>query len=299
MFRPIWMLAFCIAASDEPEPVAMVLGVQGEMKLRRMDLLRDGDEVKVPSPGGLRLVFLSDGHREAVGPGVAVRITGSGATPTEAVRREPGRIPAGQLDGLRGLAASARSGVARIRDIGSPPAPIAPMDGAVVPTDRPAFAWEPVRGVREYQVQVFRGETDRGGNPVWSGRTTGARLDFPGDRAPLERDEAYTWTVSSPGREIVARGRFEVASEEGAREIEAIRKSSGGADSSDRLLAALLLETNRVYDDSHRLFQGLAKELPAEPWVLLGLARHVARSGRIEEALELEKRALSLASNTR
>src|SRR5262249_36812698 len=70
-----------LAASDEPEPVAMVLSVKGDVKLRRMDLLRSGTEVRVPASGSVRLVFLADGHRETLNPGGTVRITESGGTP--------------------------------------------------------------------------------------------------------------------------------------------------------------------------------------------------------------------------
>ena len=57
------------AASDGPEVAAMVLNVQGDVKLRRMDLLRAGALVRVPASGSVRLVFLTDGHREELSPG--------------------------------------------------------------------------------------------------------------------------------------------------------------------------------------------------------------------------------------
>lgn len=48
MSRQIWALLLFFAASDDSRPVAMVLSVQGDVKLRRMDLLRNGDRVRVP-----------------------------------------------------------------------------------------------------------------------------------------------------------------------------------------------------------------------------------------------------------
>src|SRR5690349_15241395 len=102
-----WTLTLVLAASEGPEPVAMVLSVQGDVKLRRMDLLRSGDEVRVPMPGRIQLVFLADGHKETLGAGATVRITPSGGTPAQAVRREAAQLPRSQLDGLRTLAASA------------------------------------------------------------------------------------------------------------------------------------------------------------------------------------------------
>ena len=108
------------AANDDREVVAMVLSVRGDVQLRRMDLLRPGDQVRVPASGGARLVFLADGHREQLDPGATFKITKSGGTPANAVKREKTNLPPSQLDGLRGLAASARAGVSHVRDVGSP-----------------------------------------------------------------------------------------------------------------------------------------------------------------------------------
>src|SRR5262249_27000387 len=136
-----WALTWVLAASEEPEPVAMVLSVQGDVKLRRMDLVRTGDEVRVPLPGRIQLVFLADGHKETLGPGVTVRITSTGGTPAQAVQREAVHLPRSQLDGLRTLAASARAGVSHIRDLDAPPLPISPIEASTVLTERPNFIW--------------------------------------------------------------------------------------------------------------------------------------------------------------
>jgi hypothetical protein len=290
-----WVTVACIGVNEEPKPVAMVLSVQGATKLRCMDLLRTGDEVRVPKPGGLRLVFLADGHKETLGPGVAVRITGSGAAPAEAVRREDTRISGGPLKGLRALAASARSGVSRIRDVEAPPLPASPIDGSIVLGSRPAFTWTPVRDVAEYEIRLFRGKTDRKESLRWSVRASGDHLDYPGDQPALDRGETYTWIVSTPRKDVVAKGSFAVATAEDARAFDPIQNWSKSPDTSDRLLAAMIFEARQVYDESNRLFEELAKELPAEPWVLLASARHFARRGLIGEALDREKKALSLA----
>jgi hypothetical protein len=291
----ILTLALLLAASDEPEPVAMVLSVSGDTKLRRMDLLRPGDEVRVPVKGSVRLVFLADGHRETLSAGNTVKITSAGGTPADAVTREKPSVPAGQVDGLRTMAASARGGVLRARGAFAPPLPLSPINGATVPGNRPTFEWAPSRNTASHVIQLFRGETDRRENLVWSGSSSKERLDFPEGRQALERGETYTLKVVAGDNETVAQGTFTVATAEQAHEFESLRKLSESLDKSDRLLAAMLYESEQVFGDSHRLFESLAKELPEEPWLILASARHLARLGRVEEAKDRERQALTLA----
>jgi hypothetical protein len=291
-------LTLLLAASDEPEAVAMVLSVQGDVKLRPMDLLRSGDEVQVPSSGGVRVVFLADGHRETLNPGRKVRITESGCMPAEAARREKSKVPTGQLDGLQTLAKSARAGVSRVRDADAPQVPVSPITEAVVLSDRPDFAWTAAQGAEQYELQLYRGEVDRKDNAVWSSRAASEQCEYPKARSALDRGEIYTWKVVAHGKDIVAKGKFTVATKEEVHDLDAVKKLSRSPDVADRLLAAMLFEADSVYDESHRLFESLVKELPKEPWVLLASARHLARLGRTEEAKKMEKQALTLAAGT-
>ncbi len=290
-------LSFLVTQSDEPEPVAMVLGVQGDVKLRRMDPLRPGDQVRVPASGTVRLVFFADGHRETLKPGRTVKIAEAGGTPVDAVIREKTKLPASQLDGLRTMAASARAGVSRVRDVGAAPLPVSPISESIVLSDRPAFAWAPVNDAEWYDVHVFRSEGNQKENLVWSTRVRNARIGYPKDRDALRRGEVFTWKVVERGK-VVAKGKFTVATEEEAGDFEPVRKLSQSADISDRLLGAMLFETGQVFDESHRAFESLVKELPNEPWVLLACARHLGRLGRVEDAKTMEKRARALASGS-
>ena len=176
---------------------------------------------------------------------------------------------------------------------------MSPIDTSIVLSDRPIFAWTLARDARECDLQLFRGETDRTENLLWSTRVSMEHGEYPKDRRALERGETYTWMVLTLRKDVVAKGRFTVATEEHAREFESIQKLSRSPDPSDRLLAAMLFEASQVYDESHRLFESLAKELPAEPWVLLASARHFARRGLTDEALSREKKAFALARNSR
>jgi hypothetical protein len=291
-------LTLLLAASDESEAVAMVLSVHGDVKLRPMDLLRSGDEVQVPASGSVRVVFLGDGHRETLNAGAKVKITESGGTPAEAVMREKTKLPTSQVDGLRTLAESARAGVSRVRDVDAPPPPVSPIAESIILSDRPDFAWTTVRGVEQYEIQLYRGEADRKDKAFWSARAAMEQCEYPKDRPALGRGEIYTWKVVVHGKGIVAKSKFTVATEEEIHDLDAVKKLSQSPDVADRLLAAMLFEANLVYDESNRLFESLVKELPKEPWVLLASARHLARLGRSEEAKKRETEALMLVGKS-
>jgi hypothetical protein len=291
--------ALLLPGSDDPEPVAMVLFVQGDVKLRRMDMLRSGDVVRVPASGSVRLVYFADGHCERLKPAATVTITETGGSPAEAVKREKAKLPASHLDGLRSMAASARAGVSRVRDPAAAPLPLSPIHGATVLNDRPTFVWMPVPGVAVYSFRIFLGDTDREENLSWSESSAKANCDFPKSREGLKRGETYTWKVVARENEVVAQGTFTVATAEQAEDFEAVRKLAESADKSDRLLAAMLYEGGKVYGDCHRLFESLAKEMPAEPWVMMASARHLSRTGQFEEAERREKQALSLVGKPR
>jgi hypothetical protein len=100
-------------------------------------------------------------------------------------------------------------------------------------------------------------------------------------------------------QDVVAKGMFMVATEEEARDFDAVKKLAQSPEIADRLLAAAVFEAGLVYDESHRLFERLVKELPKEPWVLIASARHLGRLGRTHEAMRMEKQALSLAEGAR
>jgi hypothetical protein len=295
MLASILALVSLLRADEPPEPVAMVLTVQGPLKLRRMDLLRPGDEVPVPPLGGVQILFLRDGHKETLKPGFTIRITDSGGAPAEAVQREKTALPKTQLNGLRTLAASARAGVARIRDVRAPPLPEAPINDATVLSDRPTFVWAKGENAGEYVLQLFPGDTVRADQLLWSERLRKPELAFPKGRQGLERGETYTWRVLSSGKNVITQGRLTVATKSQARDFEPVQRLAGSKEVSDRLLAAMLFEASHVYDESNRLFESLAKEMPAEPWVLLASARHLGLLGRTDEAASLEKKALMLA----
>ena len=279
----VMMLSLLLAADDEPEAIAMVLCVHGDQKLRPLDFVRLGDEVRVPAKGNVQLVFLGDGHRETLSAGKTVKITESGGTPAEAVKREAAKLPARRLEGLKAIRASARAAVSRVRDLGIPPLPVSPISRSVFLGVRPEFAWAPIQYAEAYDLQLFRGEVESKESLVWSTRTTKDHCAYPKERTALERDEIYTWKVLTQGKEIAAKGMFMVATEDEARDFDEIKKLSMSTAVGDRVLAAAIFEAGLVYDESNRLFEGLKKELPKEPWLLLAHARHLARLGVLKK----------------
>jgi hypothetical protein len=256
MFHLPLLLALSLPVEDKSEPVAMVWSFQGDTKLRRLELLRAGDEVVVaPARGSVRLVFLADGHTETLQAGATIRITKSGGAPAEAVKYEKTRLSKGQLNGLRSLAGSARSGVERIRDPNVPPPPVSPIHGATVLGDQPGFVWNVVPDVTEYDIQLFCGETEHKKNLVWSERVRKTALAFPKGYQALDRGATYTWKVVARDGHVVSRGNFTVATKQQVEDFGPLQKLSESKEVSDRLLAAMLFEAGRFYDESHRLLE--------------------------------------------
>jgi hypothetical protein len=223
-----------------------------------------------------------------------VKIAKTGGTPASAVKRERSKLSANQLDGLRTMADSARAGVSRVRDLGEPPLPSSPINGATVRSDRPTFRWTADQEVDGYTVQLFRGDSDRKEKLLWAEHSAKEQLEFPKGQQRLERGESYTWNALAREKRVVAQGTFTVATKEQADDFGPIETLSRSRDKSDQLLAAMLFEAAQCYDDSHRMFERLAKEMPAEPWVILATARHLARAGRAEEATAREGQARKL-----
>jgi hypothetical protein len=277
----------------------MVLSVQGDIKLRPMDMLRSGELVRLPASAKVRLVFLADGHRETLNPGGTIEMTPSGGKPDHAVKRENTKLSPSQLDGLKTMAASARAAVSLARDPGPAPPPLSPIASGFVLQDRPSFAWAALPGSREYEIKLFRGVTDQKESLVWSVKSPKEHLEYPKAQPALARGETYLWEVSVAGQGLVAMGTFTVASSEQASDLEPIRKLSQSTELSDRLLAATVFEAALVYDESSQLFEDLARQLPAEPWVLRASARHLARLGKTDEARSREKKALELSGRKR
>jgi hypothetical protein len=215
------------------------------------------------------------------------------------VKLEKEKVPASRLDGLRAMAASARAGVSRVRDLGAAPRPVSPISGSIVLSVRPELAWIGIQDVESYDVQLYRGEVESKESLVWSARAAKDHCEYPKERPALERDAIFTWKVLTPGKEVVAKGMFMVATEEEARDFDEVKKLSQSREVADRVLAAALFEGGLVYGESHRLLESLVKELPKEPWLLLARARHVGRLGRTQEGMRLEKQALALAGAAR
>ena len=172
-----------------------------------------------------------------------------------AVKCEKTKLPPGQLDGLRALAASARAGVSRVRDVGAPALPDTPIAESIILSDRPDFAWVPVGGVKPFEVRLFLGETVRQEKLVWSARAAQENMEYPKDRPPLVRGEIYTWTVTVPQEGVITKGTFTVATKDQVDDFEPVRKLSRSPEKSDQLLAAMLFEASQVYGDSHHMFK--------------------------------------------
>jgi hypothetical protein len=165
---------------------------------------------------------------------------------------------------------------------------VAPAGTAVL-TDRPTFRWSAFRGADAYTVAVY----DPDLNPVAeSGRVMGTTWQ---PRRPLRRAILYRWEVTAlKGTEELAKApsppapdaRFQVVSQQKARELEGARRAHRGShlvlgvlyaeagllDDAERELAALQ-QANSGSDLARDLLvqvRALRKPAPAEPSALPG-----------------------------
>jgi hypothetical protein len=130
---------------------------------------------------------------------------------------------------------------------------LAPM-GTVVLTDQPVFRWTPLPGATTYVVSIFDEHFEK---VAESPAVTGAEWRAS---TPLPRGKVLNWQVSATVRGTsihapkppAAEARFEVASQEVAGRIEAIRRDHPG----NPLLMAVLYANAGALDDAEEALHG-------------------------------------------
>ena len=136
----------------------------------------------------------------------------------------------------------------------------APMGSAIL-TDRPRFEWKPLTGGTRYVVAVF----DENFNKVVESPAVAATSWQP--ESPLRRGQVFVWQVTARAGGATVHSpmppepeaRFEVVSEQEAREIESVRREHPG----DHALMAELLAKDGALDEAGKEIDALASTDPA------------------------------------
>jgi len=136
---------------------------------------------------------------------------------------------------------------------------------------RPVFKWSAPQEVKRFVVTLFD-ESD--GKPVGETAVNGTTWLLPGNLS-LQRKHQYSWKVrpvlSSEG-EATSAGKFSIVDE--ARSARILQqKPTGNAPFSDRVLYAVLLESEGLKLDAADEWELLAAERPDEPMLKVHLKK--------------------------
>jgi hypothetical protein len=314
MFASLILSAVLLPMQLPPgEPVAMVLTARGAVTLQRdkepvrrcgpMALLWPGDRVQAPEGGELSLVLLQDGRRERIKSNSTATIAAKGCTPAEAV--EPLSAPKLSpmaLEGLRGLAASAKAAIGVTRTIDTPliASGISPLYGAAIASDRPSLTWPHQDKADAYLVEVFIG-LDKDQRLLWKAPVKENRLTYPEKEKPLQQGRKYHWRVTAlvgAGASAVpiVRSHFLVLTKDEIELLADLKPLVESKDPADLVMAAVFYEAFGVYGEALPLYERLVKLSPAEGNFHATLAKYYERAGRKDLARTARMRAKELGA---
>jgi len=308
----VLLLPLLLVLADQPESVAMVLKIKGEVTLTRgegkpvrvwsMDLLLPGDRLSVPEGGEVSLFVLDDGHKEVLAAGKTATLGAKGCSPAEAVaRKEEPRLNKSNLKNLRDDIRGGRFGGVILRAPNGQPQPVlTPLPGANLLTDRPTLSWPAVGGVDYYAVQLFTGPDNKDLFRLWRIETKENRLPFPTDK-PALAPVLHRWSVTArlkngEDKELVTvrQATFSVATPREIKALEAASPLAAGDDPAELLLAAGLYESRLVLDESLKIFERLAKLQPGDARIQETLAGYYQLGGRHDLAKVARDKAQQL-----
>jgi hypothetical protein len=302
-------LATTLALAPEPTPAAMILDTKGEVTrtaggqtkhVAVMSILQTGDVLKTAAGAEAVIVILSDGHRERLKAVSQITLGENGGAPAEAVvREEKAKVSKAHLDSLRTLAKSGMAAGGMFRDPGADrPSPISPLVGTTVLPDRPHFAWPSAAGATSYIVELRSGDDKR---QIWQVTTKENKLSYPENQKELERGRIYRWQVTAQKGDdaaIIATGRFNTATAEGAADLAALEQLAKSDDPAAVLLAALGYEASGVIEQAIAAYEKLAAARPNEIRYHAALARYYERAGLPDKAKAAKDRVKELTPKT-
>jgi hypothetical protein len=309
-------------------PVAVVLSVSGTptrtadgkaLPARRLDVLRPGDRLEAGPGGGATVLFVSDGHHEALHTGASITVKPSGGEPTGRVERLAPTLAGPSLAALRDkvrrgkiLGGRLRSVEEREPVVGSkrndelkgidptaddgPGPPVAPVNGSVVTTDRPTLRWPSLPRADIYRVELLSAAAGANETVLFSRDARRAELPFPADLPPLARVHLYRWRVEAvtPDGEIrplVRESRFFVGPTAIEAQAAELSKMAGGRDPARVLVAALGFESLGMLDEVYPLYRRAAEEVASDANLWVKAAECAERVGRLKEAAAAIKKA--------
>ncbi len=280
------------AAPAQETPAALVVRLQGEVRIRHGDAapsgaavgerLQAGDAI-MPASGARAFLVLRTGATQVVTENTTLEEPSGEGNPDMFSRAMRVLAQAATTDAST---ISARQGM--IRPIPGEPVLVAPRNGLTVSSTRPTFNWLAVPGATEYMIQIRRID---GGRPVRYRTGPDTTWTLPPDAPALLPGATYAWTVA-PGRGRPTREqRFRVIGAEEYRQLEenlATLSDMGLPPEGEGLLftAMLYRDLNLLYDAEAILDTMDRNTTPMSAELYLLKGDILASLGRAREARE-------------
>jgi hypothetical protein len=156
---------------------------------------------------------------------------------------------------------------------------ITPIQGAMVGSDRPGFAWPPTNGAKGYLVRLVSAAS----RELWRAEATDPKLAYPAGQKALTRGYLYRWEVTDRESRPVLTGQFMVATESESKQLEELRPLAAGEDRADLLAAALSYRRLGCYAEAIAAYEQLAKFAPEEGVYRDELSELYRQAGRSAE----------------
>jgi hypothetical protein len=269
------LLTVLVAPPDEKpkaRPAVMLLDLKGKAEIRPVegnpraaevgDLLYPDEVLAVPADASATVAILGAGARETIRPGTEAKIGPKGCTPPASVlaRKEQPRAVASTMRGLKPSADDGRKAGVGFRSKSEDAGAITPIHGATVTSDRPALSWPAAEKVTIYRVRMISGA----GRELWRAETKEPRLDFPGDKPPLQEGYPFRWEVTDQDYRKVAAGEFSVATASERTQIDELKALTASGDAADRYSAALAYRRLAAFAEAIAVLEGLNRDVPDE-----------------------------------
>ncbi len=264
-----------LVGASAADPVALVTDLKGNATLTEngkssplsvLTYLTAGAEIVLEAGGRLVVTFFSQPTEYTFAGPATVSIGPDSAKALKGQAAQPHQLADGKALAARKFAPlqRERTAMASFEMRGSPRPQVrllGPVNTEVL-TETPEFSWTTLPGVSRYHWVL----SESGGGVPLEANVEGGNYRLPRESA-LHYGTTYKWKIDCrlpSGKTSWASGEFTLIDADRARRIIALRPAPD-ASFSDRLLFAVLLETEGLGFDAQREWRSLTRERPDDP----------------------------------
>ncbi|HSP05634.1 MAG TPA: hypothetical protein VLR94_00575 [Acidobacteriota bacterium] len=275
----IALIAGCILMilpeADATDPVALVTDLKGNAtitesgknsRLSVLTYLTPGTEIMLEAGGRMVITFFSHPNEYTFAGPATVSIGQDSAQALKGQAPEPRRLADDKALAARKFAPLQRERTAmasfEMRGSARPQMRLLGPVNTEILSDAPEFSWTTLPGIGRYHWLL----SESGGRTVAETNVEGGSFQLPKE-SPLRYGTNYSWKVDCKlpsGKNAWASGDFTLVDAARAQQINALRPAPD-ASFSDRLLFAVLLESEGLGFDAQAEWRILARERPDDP----------------------------------